>query len=222
MADRSAPREVPPSRFAMPDPAEADPGSDVIAVGADLAPGTLLAAYRAGMFPMPLDPRRAKSDIAWFSPDPRGVLPLDGVHVSRSLRRSLRRFGVTIDQGFREVMIACATQPREGQWITAPFVEAYTRLFELGWAQSVEVFDGDELVGGVYGVRIGRFFAGESMFSRATDASKVGLVRLVEALRADGVELFDVQWRTDHLATLGVIEVPRREYLERLEKVLSS
>lgn len=219
---RPTPREPPPSRFAMPDPAEAEPGNDVIAVGADLEPGTLLAAYRAGMFPMPLDPRRRRSDIAWFSPDPRGILPLDGLHVSRSLKRSLRRYDVTFDQAFREVAIACGTQPREGQWITTAIVEAYTRLFELGWAQSIEVLDGGELVGGVYGVRIGRFFAGESMFSRATDASKVGLVRLVEALRADGVELFDVQWRTDHLATLGVVEIPRQEYLERLGKMLSS
>jgi len=163
----------------MPDPAEAEPGNDVIAVGADLEPGTLLAAYRAGMFPMPLDPRRRRSDIAWFSPDPRGILPLDGLHVSRSLTRSLRRYDVTFDQAFRDVVIACGTQPREGQWITTPIVEAYSRLFELGWAQSIEVLDGHELVGGVYGVRIGRFFAGESMFSRATDASKVGLVRLV-------------------------------------------
>jgi leucyl/phenylalanyl-tRNA--protein transferase len=219
---RPLPVEPPPSRFAMPDPAEAEPGSDVIAVGADLEPGTLLAAYRAGMFPMPLDPRRRRSEIAWFSPDPRGILPLDGMLVSRSLRRSLRRYDVTFDQAFRDVMVACATQPRDGQWITTPVVEAYSRLFELGWAQSIEVLEGDELVGGVYGVRIGRFFAGESMFRRRTDASKVGLVRLVEALRDDGVELFDVQWRTDHLATLGVIEISRREYLERLEKVLSS
>jgi leucyl/phenylalanyl-tRNA--protein transferase len=219
---RPLPVEPPPSRFAMPDPAEAEPGGDVIAVGADLEPSTLLAAYRAGMFPMPLDPRRRRSEIAWFSPDPRGILPLDGMHVSRSLRRSLRRYDVSFDQAFREVMIACGTQPRDGQWITTPIVEAYSRLFELGWAQSIEVLEDDELVGGVYGVRIGRFFAGESMFSRRTDASKVGLVRLVDALRDDGVELFDVQWRTDHLATLGVIEISRREYLERLERVLSS
>jgi leucyl/phenylalanyl-tRNA--protein transferase len=219
---RPSRREPPPSRYAMPDPAGAEPGSDVIAVGADLEPGTLLAAYRAGMFPMPLDPRRRRSDTAWFSPDPRGILPLDGLHVSRSLRRSLRRYDVTFDQRFRDVVSACGTQPREGQWITSAIVDAYNRLFELGWAQSIEVLDGSELVGGVYGVRIGRFFAGESMFSRATDASKVGLVRLVEALRADGVGLFDVQWRTDHLATLGVIEISRLEYLEQLRKMLSS
>ncbi len=219
---RPDPVEPPPSRFVMPDPTEADDGVDVVAVGADLEPGTLLAAYRSGIFPMPVDPRRRRTDIAWFSPDPRGILPLDGMHVSRSLRRSLKRFDVTFDQEFRAVMTACGSQPREGQWITDTFVEAYTRLFELGWAQSVEVWDGDELVGGVYGVRIGRLFAGESMFSRATDASKVGLARLVRLLREDGAALFDVQWRTDHLATLGVIDVPRATYLNLLEKALSS
>ena len=206
----------------MPDPTAAEPGSDVIAVGADLEAGTLLAAYRAGLFPMPLDPRRRRTDIAWFSPDPRGILPVDDVHVSRSLRRSLRRFEVTFDQAFRDVMVGCATQRRDGQWITDAFVDAYGALFELGWARSAEVWRDGELVGGLYGVHIGGFFAGESMFRRATDASKVGLVRLVDQLRDEGVELFDVQWCTDHLASLGAIEIPRREYLKRLEKALSS
>jgi leucyl/phenylalanyl-tRNA--protein transferase len=188
--------------------------SDIVAVGADLEPGTLLAAYRIGLFPMPLDRRR----IAWFSPDPRGILPLDGLHVSRSLRRSVALFDVRMDTRFGAVMEACGDPARPGGWINRPFVDAYTRLHELGWAHSVEIYapgDGD-LVGGVYGVRVGNLFAGESMFHRATDASKVALVHLVDWLNATGATLFDVQWTTPHLASLGAIDVPRAEYLRRL------
>ena len=206
------PVEPPPSRWSMPADGPID-DSDIVAVGADLEPGTLLAAYRAGLFPMPFDRRR----IAWFSPDPRGILPLDRLHVSRSLRRSLRRFDVRMDTSFTEVMTACADPARTGAWINRAFVDAYTRLHELGWAHSIEVVDDDgALVGGVYGVRIGGLFAGESMFHRATDASKVALVHLVEWLRSTGATLLDVQWTTPHLASLGVIDVPRREYLHRL------
>lgn len=206
------PIEPPPSKWAMPSDGPVD-DSDIVAVGADLEPGTLLAAYRAGLFPMPFDRRR----IAWFSPDPRGVLPLDGLHVSRSLRRSLRHFDVRMDTAFRDVMIGCADPARPGGWINRPFVDAYTRLHELGWAHSVEVLDASgDLVGGVYGVRIGRFFAGESMFHRATDASKVALVHLVEWLRSTGGVLLDVQWTTPHLVSLGAVDVPRVEYLRRL------
>lgn len=187
--------------------------NDVVAVGADLEPGTLLAAYRAGLFPMPFDRRR----IAWFSPDPRGVLPLDGLRVSRSLRRSLRRFDVQMNTAFREVMRACADPGRSGAWIDGAFVDAYTRLHDLGWAHSVEVLDDTgELVGGLYGVRIGGLFAGESMFHRTTDASKVALVHVVDWLRDTGATLLDVQWSTPHLASLGVVEIPRTEYLRRL------
>jgi leucyl/phenylalanyl-tRNA--protein transferase len=201
----------------MPDPATAAPGDDLIAIGADLEPATLLAAYRAGLFPMPVDPRRRRSRIAWYSPDPRGIIPLDGLHVSRSLRASMRRYDVGADTRFAEVMRACGDPARPGRWITQPIVDAYCALFELGWAQSVEVYRDGELVGGVYGVRIGGFFAGESMFHTATDASKVALVALVELLRADGVELFDVQWVTGHLASLGAVAITRDDYLERLK-----
>jgi len=188
--------------------------SGIVAVGADLEPGTLLAGYRSGLFPMPFDRRR----VAWFSPDPRGVLPLDGLVVARSLRRSLRRFDVRFDTRFADVIAACADPRRSGAWIDSAILAAYTKLHTLGWAHSVEVFDpaSGALVGGLYGVRIGRLFAGESMFHRATDASKVALVHLVEHLRATGATLLDVQWRTDHLASLGVIEIPRDEYLQRL------
>jgi leucyl/phenylalanyl-tRNA--protein transferase len=206
------PVEPPPSRWAMPTDGPID-ASDIVAVGADLEPGTLLAAYRAGLFPMPFDRRR----IAWFSPDPRGILPLDGLHVSRSLRRSLRRFDVRMDTSFRDVMTACADPTRAGGWINRTFIDAYTRLHELGWAHSIEVVTpAGELAGGLYGLRIGGFFAGESMFHRETDASKVALVHLVDWLRSTGASLLDVQWTTPHLASLGVVDVPRREYLQRL------
>ena len=205
----------------MPDPSDIEPGEDLVAVGADLEPGTLLAAYRSGLFPMPVDPRRRRSKMAWFSPDPRGVIPLDGLHVSRSLRRSMRRFDVTMDTRFREVVVSCGDPARPGRWITNPIVDAYAALFDLGWAHSVEVYEHGELVGGLYGLRIERFFAGEAMFHTATDASKTALVTLVEWLTNTGAELLDVQWVTDHLATLGAIAVPRPEYLDRLRSAPS-
>jgi len=178
-----------------------------------LAAGNLLAAYQAGLFPMPDGRRR----IAWFSPDPRAIIPLDGLHVSRSLRRSARRFVVRRDTAFEDVMLGCADRRRPAGWITPSFVRAYTRLYELGWAHSIECYDGaGDLAGGLYGVRIHGFFAGESMFHRATDASKVALVALVEWLRATDGELLDVQWLTPHLASLGAVEIPRDEYLARL------
>lgn len=205
-----------PSRFAMPNPLDVEPGNDLIAVGADLEPGTLLSAYRAGLFPMPVHPERRRSKIAWYSPDPRGILPLDGLHVSRSLRRSRRGFDVAIDTAFEAVMRACADPNRPGRWITEDFVHAYVELFELGWAHSFEVYADGVLVGGLYGVRIGALFAGEAMFHHATDASKVALVELVDWLRATGATLLDVQWATPHLESLGVIEIDRSEYLRRL------
>jgi leucyl/phenylalanyl-tRNA--protein transferase len=207
------PVEPPASRWDMPHGGPVD-DSGVVALGADLQPGTLLAAYRAGLFPMPFDRRR----IAWFSPDPRGVLPLGGLHVSRSLRRSMRRFVVGLDTCFADVVTACADPSRSGAWIDPAIHAAYVRLHELGWAHSIEVFDPatDALVGGLYGVRINRLFAGESMFHHATDASKVALVHLVEWLHATGATLLDVQWKTPHLASLGVIEIPRTEYLQQL------
>jgi leucyl/phenylalanyl-tRNA--protein transferase len=215
------PIEPPPSRFAMPDPSDIEAGDDLVAIGADLEPGTLLAAYRSGLFPMPVDPRRRRSKMAWFSPDPRGVIPLDGLHVSRSLRRSMRRFDVTMDTRFREVMRACGDPRRPGRWITDPIVDAYTILFDLGWGHSVEVFEDGELVGGLYGLRIERFFAGEAMFHAATDASKTALVALVAWLNDTGAELLDVQWVTDHLASLGAVAVPRPNYLSALRSAIT-
>ena len=203
-------------------PAADDAGSgEVAGVGADLEPGTLLAAYRAGLFPMRLPDRR----LAWWSPDPRGVLPLDGLRVSRSLARSCRRFTTTFDVAFAEVVLGCADPGRPGAWIDDSFARAYARLHELGWAHSVEVWDetadGRVLVGGLYGVAIGGLFAAESKFHRARDASKVALVALVEQLIAMGASLLDVQWTTSHLASLGVVDVTRDEYAARLRHALA-
>lgn len=212
------PVEPPPSRWDMPTAGPID-ASDIVAVGADLEPGTLLAAYRSGLFPMPFDRRR----IAWFSPDPRGVVPLDGLRVSRSLRRSMQRFDVTMNGDFPTVMRACADPRRPGGWINREFVDAYTTLHELGWAYSVEVLDpgSGALVGGLYGVRIGGFFAGESMFHRTTDASKVALVHLVDWMQQTGGRLLDVQWTTPHLVSLGAVDVARDRYLELLADAIA-
>lgn len=212
------PVEPPPCRWQLPDPADAD-AHGVAGIGADLEPGTLLAAYRSGLFPMHVDRGRT---LGWWSPDPRGVLPLDALRVSRSLRRSCARLEVRVDTRFDEVVASCADPARDGGWITADIRNAYGRLHELGWAHSVETYDADGvLVGGLYGVAIGGLFAGESMFHRVPDASKVALVGLVEFLRADGEDrLLDVQWTTDHLASLGAVDVPRAEYLRRLQRAL--
>jgi len=159
--------------------------------------------------------------LAWWSPDPRGILPLDGLRVSRSLRRSLRRYGVTFDEAFDEVVAACADPDRPGGWIDDGIREGYGRLHRLGWAHSVETRDeAGALVGGLYGVCVGGLFAGESMFSRETDASKVALVHLVERLRRGGAVLLDVQWLTPHLASLGAVEISRVEYLGRLREAI--
>lgn len=203
------PVEPPPTPWAFPDPAQAL--DDLVAMGADLEPGTLLAAYRAGLFPMPGD--RPRDPLLWFSPVRRGVLPLDALRVSHSLRKSVRRFEVRVDTAFDRVVAACADPRRDGGWIDARIRQAYGDLHRLGWAHSVESWRDGELVGGLYGVAVGGLFAGESMFHRATDASKVALVGLVDRMRAGGGTLLDVQWRTDHLASLGVVEVPRADYL---------
>lgn len=202
----------------LPDPADADEHG-LVGVGADLEPGTLLAAYRTGLFPMPASARRT---LAWWSPDPRGVLPLDGLVVSRSLRRSTRRFEIRIDTAFEAVIDACRTMPRDGGWITGEIRDAYVELHRLGWAHSVEAWSATgHLVGGLYGVAVERLFAGESMFAIETDASKVCLVALVAWLRQRGSTLLDVQWCTDHLAGLGAIEMPRPRYLDLLARAVA-
>jgi leucyl/phenylalanyl-tRNA---protein transferase len=220
------PVEPPATSWQLPHvddlPHELD-GEDLVALGADLAPGTLLAAYRRGLFPMHVRlGRRGGTELGWWSPDPRGVLPLDGLVVTRSLRRSCLRYEVSVDRAFGDVVAGCADPARPGGWITSEIAEAYGELHRLGWAHSVEVRDASgALVGGLYGVGIGGLFAGESMFHRVPDASKVALVALVELLREDGrPRLLDVQWATPHLARLGVVQVPRPEYAALLAEAL--
>lgn len=201
-------------------PADSADENGVVGVGADLAPLTLLTAYSRGLFPMPIEP---EGPIAWWSPDPRAIIPLDGLHVARSLKRSMRRFHFTVNRAFDEVMAACGDPDRPHGWIDNQMRAAYSELHRLGWAHSVETRDADgALVGGIYGVGIGGFFAGESMFHRVSDASKAALVGLVDLLRAAGAVLFDVQWQTPHLATMGAIEVSRSDYLRRLEHAISA
>jgi leucyl/phenylalanyl-tRNA--protein transferase len=188
------------------------PKRDFIIPGADLEPDTLLYAYAHGLFPMYGD-----GDLWWWSPVQRGIIPLDNFHASRSLRKSARQFTCTVNDDFVGVMTKCATTHTDGNWINDEFITAYTRLHRLGHAHSVEVWnDNHELVGGVYGVRINQFFAGESMFHTETDASKVALSHLVQLMTLDGMTLFDVQWLTDHLESLGGIAIPRSDYLHRL------
>ena len=185
--------------------------------GADDEPGTLLAAYRSALFPMPLE---GGSALGWWSPDPRGVLELNDLHVSRSLRRSMRHFEFRVDSAFDEVVAGCAEPTRPHGWIDDRIQRAYRRLHELGWAHSVETWCDGELVGGLYGLGIGGLFAAESKFHRRTDASKAAVVALATGLVDDHPRLIDVQWRTDHLASLGVTEISRSRYLERLHTCL--
>ena len=202
-----------PTGWEFPDPSTAHP-SGVVAIGADLEPGTLLTAYRQGLFPMPDD---VPGGLVWWSPDPRGVIDPQRFHASRSLHRARRRFAIHVDTRFADVVETCASIPRPGAWISPAIAEAYGRLHELGWAHSVEVTNGaGRLVGGVYGVGIGGFFAGESMFHLERDASKVALWALCELVAGGGGTLVDVQWTTDHLRTLGARDVPRDGYLQRL------
>lgn len=217
------PTEPAPTTWTFPPAASGD--GDLVAVGADLAPGTVLTAYRRGLFPMAVDPpgTHTTPDMAWWSPDPRGVLPLSGLRVSRSMRQSARHFEIRVDTAFTEVVAGCADPSRTGGWIDEEIASAYTELHRLGWAHSVEAWRDDELVGGLYGVAIGGLFAGESMFTRVRDASKVALSALVSLLQDDHAEhrLLDTQWLTPHLESLGVLEVPREEYLDRLRTALT-
>lgn len=208
------PSPLPPSPWDF-DPASW-PDDDCVAVGADLAPATLVAAYRAGAFPMPHG-----RHLLWWSPLERGVLEPGSLHVSRSLRRSIRRYRTTLNRAFVDVVDACADPARPGAWISPAIRDAYVDLHALGWAHSVETWDEQgRLVGGLYGIGIGRLFAGESMFHRATDASKVALAALVGHVGPG--TLVDVQWRTDHLATLGVTEWPRERYLATLPTLVDA
>lgn len=188
----------------------------------ELTPQILINAYAQGIFPMAED----DGTIGWYDPDPRTIIPLESFHVSRSLKRRLRKgdFEVSLDRDFRRVMVECAAPGpgREETWISDELIDLYMALHEKDWAHSVEVWLEEQLVGGVYGVALGKLFAGESMFSRVTDASKIALYYLVENLKHQGYTLFDVQFTTDHLKSLGAIEISRAEYQQRLKQALAS
>ncbi len=185
-----------------------------------LTPHLLLNAYSQGVFPMADE----AGTIYWFDPDPRAILPLDAFHVPRTLARRIRRggFKIRVDTSFRTVITACAESGpgRETTWISPEIIEAYSELHELGFAHSVETWIEGELTGGLYGVTLGGLFAGESMFSRDTDASKIALVYLIERLRQRGFDLLDIQFMTEHLRRFGAVEITRDEYKDRLVAAL--
>lgn len=195
-------------------PPELGDAQGLIGVGGDLSPDTLVRAYAEGVFPW----FNEGDPVLWWSPDPRAVIELDGLHVSHRLARTIRsgKFRTTVNTRFADVMRACGETRPEGTWVTDEMLAAYTELHRRGHAHSLEVWQGDELAGGVYGVAVGGLFAGESMFHRKTDASKVALVALVERLRQRGYVLFDVQMKTDHTERMGAVEIPRAEYLRRV------
>ena len=204
----------------FPAPDYADP-SGLLAVGGDLSTERLLEAYRLGIFPWYSDDQ----PILWWSPDPRFVLHLEEFHISRSLKKTLRRgiFQVTADRAFDDVIAACAAVSRHGQngtWITAEMQQAYIKLHDLGYAHSVETWFEEKLVGGIYGVSLGRAFFGESMFHRTTNASKVALAALVEKLKSWSFHFLDAQMTTEHMMSLGAKEVSRRIFLKQLHLAL--
>lgn len=190
----------------------------LIATGGDLQPDRLLNAYRQGIFPW----YDEGEPILWWSPDPRAIFELDGFHASRRLQRTIRsgKFALTVDRDFAGVIRGCGDRA-EGTWITSAMLAAYQELHRLGHAHSVEAWHEGQLAGGIYGVAIGGFFAGESMFTRVRDASKVALAFLVERLRQRGFQLFDIQFVTDHTVRLGAVEIPRKTYLKRLRQALT-
>ncbi|MGB5953706.1 MAG: leucyl/phenylalanyl-tRNA--protein transferase [Ornithinimicrobium sp.] len=210
-------------------PAEAPPGEDLVALGADLEPGTMLAGYRAGLFPMGLG-ADGSDPLGWWSPDPRGVIRPGDLHVSRSLVRAMRRFEVTIDTDLGAVLAGCADSRRPGRWITPELLTAYRQLHDAGFVHSIEVWEDGQLAGGLFGVCVGGLFAGESMFRRRTDASKAALVATVRHLEAAsaadvsgslGPWMLDVQWCTEHLASMGAQAISRHSYLSALPEVVA-
>lgn len=209
--------EPPASQWNFP-PAMVAGRGDVVAAGADLEPGTVLQAYRQGLFPMPDD-----NGLLWWSPARRGVFEIDGFRPSRSLRRARAAYEIRVDTAFDQVIRGCADPSRTGGWIDEAVISSYTRLYELGWVHSVEAWDDQGLAGGLYGVSLGGLFAGESMYHRRTDASKAAVLGLIELLSDSyaAQRVFDVQWLTPHLGSLGAIEIPRAEYLRRVERALA-
>lgn len=186
-------------------------------MGGDLEPGTILQAYRSGMFPMDLP----DGHLGWWSPVERAIIPLGGLKVSRSLRKSTRRYSLTVDEDFQSVIEGCARPDHPNRWITEEFIDAYCELHRLGWAHSIEVWDDrGSLVGGLYGVTVGGLFAGESMYHESRDASKVALVHLMVVMNHGGA-MVDVQWQTPHLESMGAVVIGRDEYLQRLPEALA-
>lgn len=200
------------------DPALGEP-EGLIGVGGELSPDLLVRAYSEGVFPW-----FSEGDpVLWWSPDPRAIIELDGLHVSHRLARTIRsgKFRVTVDACFETVMRACGETRPEGTWVTEEMVQGYVELNRQGVAHSLEVWLGDELAGGIYGVAIGGLFAGESMFHTRTDASKVAMAALVQRLKARGFALFDVQMKTDHTERMGAVEISREQYLRRLNDAVN-
>lgn len=217
----------------MPTPLEASvwdfptleqmPQDDLVILGADLKPETVIDSYQHGIFPMHIEVANRRQ-IGWWSPQQRGILPLNKINISKSLQKSMKKFHVSFDQAFDQVIDGCGDDKRPQGWINEEIKIAYKKLFELGYVHSVEVWNkNDELVGGLYGVEVQGLFAGESMFHKETDASKTAMVYLVKKLKdAGGKRLFDVQWQTPHLKSMGVIKIPRKKYLSMLPEVMKT
>ena len=199
------------------------PKDDLVTLGADLKPETLIESYKHGIFPMHLQIEN-KREIGWWSPQQRGILPLDKINISSSLKKSMKKYFVTFDQDFDAVIEGCGDDKRPKGWINKDIKIAYKKLFDLGYVHSVEVWNKkDELVGGLYGVEVNGLFAGESMFHKETDASKTAMVYLVNQLKeAGGERIFDVQWQTPHLKSMGVIKINRAKYISLLPEVMNT
>ncbi len=199
------------------------PKDDLVTLGADLKPETLIDSYKHGIFPMHIQIEN-KREIGWWSPQQRGILPLDKINISSSLKKSMKKYFVTFDQDFDAVIEGCGDDKRPKGWINKDIKIAYKKLFDLGYVHSVEVWNKkDELVGGLYGVEVNGLFAGESMFHKQTDASKTAMVYLVNQLKeAGGERIFDVQWQTPHLKSMGVIKISRAKYISLLPEVMNT
>ena len=199
------------------------PKDDLVTLGADLKPETLIDSYKHGIFPMHIQIEN-KREIGWWSPQQRGILPLDKINISSSLKKSMKKYFVTFDQDFDAVIEGCGDDKRPKGWINKDIKIAYKKLFDLGYVHSVEVWNKkDELVGGLYGVEVNGLFAGESMFHKETDASKTAMVYLVNQLKeAGGERIFDVQWQTPHLKSMGVIKISRAKYISLLPEVMNT
>ena len=197
---------------------EPRPGQDVVAVSRSMSPALVLEAYRNGIFPWPV----RQGLVPWASPDPRAIFPLEPREWPRTVKRSFKpAFRVSFDEAFDDVMLACGEREGEGTWITPDIISTYSELHRMGWAHSVEVWQDAQLAGGLYGIAMGKLFAGESMFHRVTGASKVAFASCADRLRARGFTIFDVQVLTGHLGMLGCVEIPRDDYLSRAREAIA-